>query len=837
MFRVARSILASAVIVLLVSACGDSGSSTAPPQVSVSITPTSTSLAQGATATFNASVANAGNSGVNWTTTGGQISAQGNSATLTAPNSAGTVTVTATSVEDPTRSASATVNVAEVAVSIAAPETAAVRLGQLTLSASVTGTVNTGVSWTSGCDNFVADGASATWTAPGGITTCQATATSAADGSKSASVELTVRPEFFVNTTDDTSDGVCSPAHCSLREALTLARAEVVAGADSAKVRFTAAVEGGTITLGSNLPVLDRNISIVGPGSELLTLNANGSVAEARRHFVIISGPRVSIEGMTLTGGNASGPGGLLNTAGSIWATEAAHLRLRDVALTGNRAAALAGAIRLEEGTTARIESSRISGNEAGTSGGALVASTGSEVIILDSEVTGNMAQGIGGAIWLSSASAELYDTRLDDNTATGSGGGVYALGDARLYVQGGSISGNQSGGAGGGAATGDNAVVEMAGVVLAGNEAQATGGALFIGTSSLRLHDTEVVGNRSVTNAGGGIYFSQATAEITDGVFRENTSGQNGGGIALFFTSELRLENVDLIGNRTPSEGNFSGGGIALGSNSTVEYHGGRVHDNEAATQGGGIFVAFTDAHLSGLDVSGNRAGTFGGGISQTGSGSVLIEASTVRGNEATLGGGGLTLQSTTGNLLVRNVTVSGNRAPNGAALRVGALGRLENVTVVGNIAEPTDPTLGGALFWLTNTNGFEVTNLLLAGNLTDGEARNCAIPPGAAVVINSLGGNLSSDQSCTAWVNASGTPDLNGTTPGVDMALADHGGPTLTHALLEGSAAVGAGNAAHCPTTDQRGFTRGAACDIGAFQKDGTAAAGAFGRAPARR
>jgi hypothetical protein len=50
----------------------------------------------------------------------------------------------------------------------------------------------------------------------------------------------------------------------------------------------------------------------------------------------------------------------------------------------------------------------------------------------------------------------------------------------------------------------------------------------------------------------------------------------------------------------------------------------------------------------------------------------------------------------------------------------------------------------------------------------------------------------------------------------------LADNGGPTLTHALLPGSPAIDAADAALCPATDQRGVARpqGAGCDAGAVE-----------------
>jgi hypothetical protein len=48
----------------------------------------------------------------------------------------------------------------------------------------------------------------------------------------------------------------------------------------------------------------------------------------------------------------------------------------------------------------------------------------------------------------------------------------------------------------------------------------------------------------------------------------------------------------------------------------------------------------------------------------------------------------------------------------------------------------------------------------------------------------------------------------------------LGNNGGPTLTMALLESSAAVGAGNSAGAPQLDQRGYERINPIDSGAFQ-----------------
>jgi hypothetical protein len=77
--------------------------------------------------------------------------------------------------------------------------------------------------------------------------------------------------------------------------------------------------------------------------------------------------------------------------------------------------------------------------------------------------------------------------------------------------------------------------------------------------------------------------------------------------------------------------------------------------------------------------------------------------------------------------------------------------------------------------------------------------------------------GHNISSDGSA----NFSAPGSWNNTDP-VLGPLADYGGPTPTMALLAGSPAIDAADAASCPETDQRGIIRpfGAGCDIGAFE-----------------
>jgi len=94
---------------------------------------------------------------------------------------------------------------------------------------------------------------------------------------------------------------------------------------------------------------------------------------------------------------------------------------------------------------------------------------------------------------------------------------------------------------------------------------------------------------------------------------------------------------------------------------------------------------------------------------------------------------------------------------------------------------------------------------------------------------VYNSLGDRL---QQTAGGVTTTYTLDPSASsgqalTAGLTQVLADNGGGTYTHALLSNSPAINAGDNVGCPATDQRGVSRpqGAACDIGAYEFDGTA------------
>ena len=116
-FQTVRIFTLAASCYLLTSGCGSKYMPPPPPVVSVALTPVRGGAVTGQSVTFTATVQNdVRAAGVTWTTSAGSFSIQSTTAAaLTAPNATGNVTVTATSVADNNKSASATIAVTNLA--------------------------------------------------------------------------------------------------------------------------------------------------------------------------------------------------------------------------------------------------------------------------------------------------------------------------------------------------------------------------------------------------------------------------------------------------------------------------------------------------------------------------------------------------------------------------------------------------------------------------------------------------------------------------------------------------------------------------------------------------
>ncbi|MGA7317415.1 MAG: hypothetical protein WBX22_25985 [Silvibacterium sp.] len=188
--------------------------------VGVTVSPTLVTVAKSGKQQFTANVTGTSNTAVTWTVSGvgcvagscGTITASGLYTAPAAVPNPPQATVKATSVADPTKSASATVDIeaaASVSVSVS-PSTVQVSAGgQKQFSATVTGSTNTSVNWTvagTGCSGSACGSISASglYTAPASvpvppIVTITATSVAAPNQSAKASVTITAATTLTIS--------------------------------------------------------------------------------------------------------------------------------------------------------------------------------------------------------------------------------------------------------------------------------------------------------------------------------------------------------------------------------------------------------------------------------------------------------------------------------------------------------------------------------------------------------------------------------------------------------------------------------------------------------------
>ncbi|HUG74445.1 MAG TPA: choice-of-anchor Q domain-containing protein, partial [Acidimicrobiia bacterium] len=310
--------------------------------------------------------------------------------------------------------------------------------------------------------------------------------------------------------------------------------------------------------------------------------------------------------------------------------------------------------------------------------------------------------------------------------------------------------------------------------------------------------------GGHAVGNPGAGIYVEFGQLTGTSIVVTENDAGSSiltsgGGGVLVGPTAALTLMS-SVVSNNSAGRG----AGVFADGNSvsspdveliTTTLSGNTAVSESGSTTGGGIWMQLADVTLDRSTVTGNTA-TNGGGIfnQPLATGELTVLNSTISGNTATGGGGGIEMAGTEtfggGNAVVRFSTITDNTAPEGRGAGIDAA--FATVELFASI--------------VANNTGVEC--MVFAGGTFD-----------------SLGSNIDSDSTC----GLDQTTDQPNTDPML-AALASNGGPTLTHALMEGSPAIDAVVEATpaCPATDQRAVARPqdgdgdgtSACDTGAFE-----------------
>jgi hypothetical protein len=563
----------------------------------------------------------------------------------------------------------------------------------------------------------------------------------------------------------ETLEGRCLPSTVtnlndagggSLRDAIAITPA-------GGTVDFQAGLSG-TITLSTGELAINKDLTIAGPGANVITVSGNN----ASRVFDIAATFTVSISALTVNNGKETYFGGGIENAGTLTMT--------GCTISDNVAAGGIGVVH-----------------------GGGIDNLGT-LTVTDCTITGNWVSALGNAFGggiYNAGTLTVTDCTISGNSVgalTAFGGGIDNLGT--LTVTDCTISGNSvasTGNAFGGGIY-NSGTLTLTGSTITGNVATSVDTTTFGGgiynSGTLTLTGSTITGNAAAgsyeSSFGGGIINYYATLTATDCTISGNYSAGSGGGIVN--VGMLTLTNCTVSGNSCLS----AGGGLK----------------NDSGT------LTVTDSTVSGNSAFGD------GGIDN--SGTLTINSSTVSGNSATLGyGGGI---SNNGTLTINSSTVSGNSEyqpdeSHGGGIDNGGTLTINSSTITGNSVSGGGDRAGGGIYNSFGT--FTLFDTIVAGN-------TAATGPDlddTTSGFSSLGHNLIGDGAdATGYLPS----DLVGTAQNpIDPRLGplqDNGGPTFTMALLPGSPAINAGDPTGAPMWDQRGpgYPRvvNGMIDIGAYE-----------------
>ena len=253
----------------------------------------------------------------------------------------------------------------------------------------------------------------------------------------------------------------------------------------------------------------------------------------------------------------------------------------------------------------------------------------------------------------------------------------------------------------------------------------------------------------------------------------------------------------------------NSSGGGFYLAGLSSISYS--SISSNVAVGAGGGVFVSENaDAYFRATTISSNGA-NYGGGVEVY---FTLVHPEQIP------------------QITLVNSTLSGNFAyTDGGGINNLSRAFLYNTSIIDNDADHDRDMIGGIGGGVNTASGlrFVAVNSLIARNTV----LDAPIYNDCNGTLEVYGRNFFYDVTGCAFSGngnaARGFVTLDSIGP-----LQNNGGPTLTHALLSGSAAINGTTAQGCVddagdalVIDQRDGFRGAgvACDAGAYEFGATA------------
>ncbi|KAK3260193.1 hypothetical protein CYMTET_30835 [Cymbomonas tetramitiformis] len=420
----------------------------------------------------------------------------------------------------------------------------------------------------------------------------------------------------------------------------------------------------------------------------------------------------------------------------------------------GNSAARNGGGIYIHRTCVLSVEASSVTGNVAGSggeggNGGGVAVSAATLTISGASAVSFNWARGEfgfelenmdygrGGGIYSDGGRTIAVDSALASNVADSRGGGIATSSGLNVWMEltTAAVTGNYAGLRGGGIfifslVDGMDRGFELYGSVVARNEGARDGGGVWCDGFNATVIDSAVM-NNTARKDGGGVWIADATWRVTNASFEGNTAAEAGGGLHLQQASLwMRLGRVR--GNRAATGGGVShvqdseveihaselcgarlngigkGGGLALGSDSTLKMLGALVSRNTAYAAGGLLLETGTAFEMGETEVAENEASLGGGAWLDSGAHGAVRRCRFVA-NTAALDGGGIGLvggEEGGARLELEEVVFEQQWAARGGGVFLGAMAVPAERISMHRLGFEYNEAVGENIFWIHDAN-----------------------------------------------------------------------------------------------------------------------------------
>lgn len=431
----------------------------------------------------------------------------------------------------------------------------------------------------------------------GGAALALALALLAATSANAATFEVTKR--------SDPAPGPCTPADCSLREAViaantSLGESDRIVLPRAKRYRLTIP-DAMTEAASGDLDVNNDGLQILHPGRGRATIEQEA----ADRVLDVANGAPLTLRKVVVTGGSQPTDG---SYGGGIRAV--ANLTVVKSVIRGNSAGSCGGGIHTQTGTPLVLRRSSVVGNEAGSDAGGVSHScfgSGGQLTMVRSTIARNRSDansdgiGRGGGMYFQTGD---FQSRITDSTiarnntgpgghmfGASEGGGIYAdLGQLRITDT--TISDNRTGDGGGGISLDGTEPLVITNSTIAGNRAKGVGGGISMESRVLELNAVTVARNLGnsdglLSEAGGGIFNGENTTfRVENSLIALNRLREIGGGgtLANDCSSVDPFESLghNLLSTRFLCEGEFEGPGDRARANPRI----GRLDRNGGPTE-----------------------------------------------------------------------------------------------------------------------------------------------------------------------------------------------------------------------------------------------------------